>query len=380
MTTPATTPARIPRDVIPLPADIASVALSAKGGTITHAMDAIAYTVAAHRFGDWNPLRWNALLREVMYGYRMYASVYIDAHFSGRYNIWDGLTFDDLNTGDARQLLGHLVEHATKEITESASGTATTHTITKENEMIAMKNDTRNDQRPPIDYYFTAEEVAAHATAAGAGEVDVIDAVSWMCATDLLVGHHPLIPFDRVRDDIANFLTMTHRNYTQNPDNMTWDWELIAHNATRNADDHLLQGILVERARLHGEATARLQVGAIITERAALRIWPEGTAPSDRYNPDSLARYEALRDERDRIVSEALAWAEKCTTHNPDTWDVNALDLLTTAETKLLIEHLNEVSLTRLMHSTKRQRYRRHNPPRPATGEAFLFHEKGEPR
>ncbi|MEV1167441.1 hypothetical protein [Nonomuraea sp. NPDC049784] len=350
MTTPATTVAyeinRIPRDVIPVPADIASAALSAKGGTTTHAMDAIAYSVAAHRFGDWHPSHWNALLNEIMYGYRMNASIYIDAHFSGRYNIWDGLTFDDLNTRDARQLLGHLVEQATKEITESTSGTATTRTTTKENKMIAMKNDTRNDQRPPIDYYFTPDEVAAHATAAGASEQGVIDAVAWMCATDLLVGHHQLIPFHRVCDDIATFLKMSHRNYTQNPDNMTWDWELITHNATRMADDHLLQGVLVERARLHGEAYARVQVGAIITERAARRIWPEGTDPSGRYNPDSLARYEALRDERDAIVSEALTWAAMCATHNPDVWDVDALDRLTNAETKLLIDHLGEVFTT----------------------------------
>ncbi|WP_431928773.1 hypothetical protein [Nonomuraea jabiensis] len=346
MTTPATaTPTRIPRDVIPLPADIASAALSAKGGTTTHAMDAIAYTVAAHRFGDWNALHWNALLHEVMHGYRMYASVYIDAHFGGRYNIWDGLTFDDLNTSDARQFLGHLIEQATKEITESDSATAITPTATKDASMIAMRRDTRNDQRPPIDYYFTPDEVAAHATAAGASEQDVIDAVAWMCATDLLVGHHALIPFHRVVDDIATFLRMSRRNYTQNPD-MAWGWELITNNAIRMADDHLLQGVLVERARLHGEATARVQVGAIITERAARRIWPEGTEPSDRYNPDSLARYEALRDERDAVVSEALTWAEKVTTHNPDTWDVNALDLLTNAETKALIDHLDEVFTT----------------------------------
>src|SRR5690606_10968678 len=223
--------------------------------------------------------------------------------------------------------------------------TATTPaTATKDTDMIAMKNDTHNDHRHPADHYFTPNEVAAHASAAGAAEQDVIGAVAWMAATDLLVGHHPLIPFHRVVDDIADFLALCCSNFRQN--DMTWDWEMIAHQATRLADDHLLQGVLVERARLHGEAFARVQVGAIITERAARRMWPEGTEPSERYNPDVLARYEALRDEEQKIVAEALTWVESCTTHKPEIWDVNALDLLDDAETKALIDHLGDMFTT----------------------------------
>lgn len=316
----------IPADTIPLPADIASWALAA-GATTTGAIDAIAHSLAAHLHGDWSPLRWNTLLNEIKGDYYRYSRIYIGAHFDHHYDLWSSLTFDDLNRTHATQLLGHLVERATKELSSPASGTATNTPTTAEDPM---------DNRPAIDYYFTPDEVAAHATAAGASEQDVIQAVAWMTAADLLVGHHALIPFHRVVDDIATELRTWRARCDQ--DNR-WDWATLAHQAVLAADDRLFQGVLVERARLHGEAFARVQVGAIITERAARRIWPHA-APVDRRNPEALARVEALRVERDAIVKEALAWARTCAARTPETWDVNALDQLTNAETKRLITHL----------------------------------------
>lgn len=323
----------IPADTIPLPADIASWALAA-GATTTGAIDAIAHSLAAHLHGDWSPLRWNTLLNEIKGDYYRYSRIYIGAHFDHHYDLWSGLTFDDLNRTHATQLLGHLVERATKELSSPASGTATNTPTTAEDPM---------DNRPAIDYYFTPDEVAAHATAAGASEQDVIQAVAWMTAADLLVGHHALIPFHRVVDDIATELRTWRARCDQ--DNR-WDWATLAHQAVLAADDRLFQGILTTEARLYGEAYARVQVGAIITERAALRIWPD-TKPHDRRNPDIVSRLEALRAERDAVLAEALSWARKHTPHTPVTWDVNVLDQLTNAETATLIDHLTTKFPTR---------------------------------
>ncbi|WP_336214697.1 hypothetical protein [Nonomuraea sp. LPB2021202275-12-8] len=126
MNSPATTFDPIPSGTIPLPADIASWALSAKGGSVSNAMNAIAYSVAAHTFGDWNHLRWDAMLHSALWHWRSFATNYVAAHFADHYsNFYDDLTFDQLTKKDATQLLGTLVELATKQLPESASATAT---------------------------------------------------------------------------------------------------------------------------------------------------------------------------------------------------------------------------------------------------------------
>ncbi|MEV6157923.1 hypothetical protein AB0L53_47050 [Nonomuraea sp. NPDC052129] len=121
MNAPATTFDPIPSDAIPLPADIASWALSAKGGSVDHAMNAIAYSVAAHLHGATiHHLRWDAVLHETLWEWRNFATNYVAAHFADNYsNFYDGLTFDQLTSKDATQLLGALVELATKQLPES---------------------------------------------------------------------------------------------------------------------------------------------------------------------------------------------------------------------------------------------------------------------
>ncbi|GAB2918009.1 hypothetical protein ACFMQL_20120 [Nonomuraea fastidiosa] len=203
--------------------------------------------------------------------------------------------------------------------------------------MIAVRID---DPRPPIDYYFTPDEVAAHAAGANAEKQDVITAVAWMTTTDLLAGHHPLIPFEQVVDDIATHLRLARASSLVGDEE--WDWETPAYQALYAADDRLFQGVLAERARLHGVAGARVQVGALITERAARRIWPHAE-PADRRDPNVLTRVEALRAELEVIVPEALAWVRENTGHNPAAWDINMLDRLTNAESARLMAHLGAV-------------------------------------
>ncbi|TMR99592.1 hypothetical protein [Nonomuraea basaltis] len=341
MNSPATTFDPIPWGAIPLPADIASWALIAKGGTTTHAMDAIAYSVAAHRHGDTHHLRWDAMLNDTLGDYRTYATNYVSAHFADNYsNFYDGFTFDQLTMKDATLLLANLVELATRQLPESASGTATIY-ATEENGMIAIKNDERDDHRMPLSYDFTHDEIAAHAKAArGTTDQDVIDTVAWLAATELLVGHHPLIPFYEVRDDIADMLRASSSKLNADERSQTWDWDMMVHFATLTADENLFRGTLYAKAESDGTATTRTRVGQIITERAARRIWAEGTEPAQRVAPDGMRRYEALRDEERAIMANALAFIAGYTGNAPEQQDESALDKLDDTQAKALLDHL----------------------------------------
>ncbi|WP_143022307.1 hypothetical protein [Nonomuraea maritima] len=209
-----------------------------------------------------------------------------------------------------------------------------------------MKSDTPVvDDRPAIDFYWTPDEMAAIvATSAGATR-NVIDGVAWMAATDLLAGHHPLIPFHQVRDDIAVQLYGSARTYTADHFGKTWTWCSLVHEAVMAADDHLFQGRAYEYAERNGVATTRTRVGRIITERAAAHIWPKGTALCQRVNPNPLCRYTELREAREFVMYHALAYIEGHTGKAPARRDEGVFDLLDDATAKALLDRLAVIAL-----------------------------------
>jgi hypothetical protein len=336
--TPATTFDPIPVDVIPLPADIASWAMAGKGGTVSNAIDAIAYSFTAHLHGaTTHHLRWDAVLHETLWVWRTFATNYVAAHFADHYsNFWDGLTFDQLTSKDATQLLSAMIKLATKQLPHNASGTAAT--TTKETDMIAMK---RDRERHPLDGDLTHDEIATHAKEAhGTTDQDVIDAVAWLATVDLLTGHHSLIPFHAVREDIADMLSKAFQKLDKDQYGMLWDWEMLAHTAVLAADENLFSGSLYAKAESDGTATARTRVGSFITELAAQRIWPHDTDPALRVNPDRMLRYSEVAFAHRRVMAEAFEFIDSITGNADKRRGEKVLDSLDDDQVKALLDHL----------------------------------------
>ncbi len=204
--------------------------------------------------------------------------------------------------------------------------------------MIAMK---RDRQRHPLDGDLTHDEIATHAKEAhGTTDQDVIDAVAWLATVDLLTGHHSLIPFHSVREDIADMLSKAFRKLDKDQYGTLWDWEMLAHTAVLAADENLFSGSLYAKAESDGTATARTRVGSFITELAAQRIWPHDTDPALRVNPDRMLRYSEVAFAHRRVMAEAFEFIDGLTGNAIKRRGEKVLDSLSGDQVKALLDHL----------------------------------------
>ncbi|TDD11296.1 hypothetical protein [Nonomuraea diastatica] len=157
---------------------------------------------------------------------------------------------------------------------------------------------------------------------------------------DLLIGHHSLIPFHVVREDIADMIGAAFQKLDKDQYGTLWDWEMLAHTAVLTADENLFSGSLYAKAESNGTATARTRVGSFITELAAQRIWPHDTDPALRVNPDRMLRYSEVAFAHRQVMANALGFIKGYTGEATQRQGEKAFDSLGDDQIKALLDHL----------------------------------------
>ncbi|MEQ4717823.1 hypothetical protein [Nonomuraea sp. B19D2] len=177
-------------------------------------------------------------------------------------------------------------------------------------------------------------EIAADASAAAADKQDVLGAIAWSIASELLDTHHPFIPFGTCRDKAWDVLNRIFDERAVEPSDPELDWIGVGGHICRAVEHDLFNGDLYAQAERDGQTTTTVKIGRIISARAAKLIRPDTTAPT----PETpSARDHALLIAFNEVIEQAQGWVEANTSHDLDGL---TYDDLTTEENAALLAHL----------------------------------------
>ncbi|MGR6915340.1 hypothetical protein ACU635_13940 [[Actinomadura] parvosata] len=177
-------------------------------------------------------------------------------------------------------------------------------------------------------------DIAADASAANASKSDMLDAIAWSVTSVLLDAHHPFIPFGACRDKAREVLERVFDEGALPPSHPDLDWNGIGGHVRRAVEGDLFNGELYGRAERDGHATTTVEIGRIISARAAKLIRPDVTVLAPEA-PD--VRDHALLVAFSEVVERAQGWVEVNTSHDLDGL---TYDDLTAEESAALITHL----------------------------------------